>query len=85
MSTVEDLSCQELVELVTDYLDDALSSHERARFEEHLGGCEGCANYVEQLRTTVRLVGRLAPEDVTPEAEAALLAAFRGWKHGALP
>ena len=77
---VEQLSCQELVELVTDYLEGALPEEERRRFEEHIGPCSGCREYVEQMRTTVQLVGRLSPETISREAEEALLAAFRNWK-----
>ena len=77
---IEQLSCQELVELVTDYAENALSVEDRARFEEHLDVCEGCRNYVEQMRATVAAVGRLRPADLSPEAEQALLGAFRGWK-----
>jgi anti-sigma factor RsiW len=77
---IEQLSCQELVELVTDYAEDALSVEDRARFEEHLGICEGCRTYVEQMQATVAAVGRLRPEDLSPEAEQALLRAFRDWK-----
>jgi anti-sigma factor RsiW len=77
---VEALSCQELVELVTDYLEGALPEEERARFEEHVGPCSGCHEYVEQMRTTIALVGRIEPESLRPEAEETLLAAFRGWK-----
>jgi anti-sigma factor RsiW len=78
--TVEQLSCQELVELVTDYLEGALSAEQRARFDAHLEPCRGCTAYVEQMRTTIELVGRLTPEYVSPEAEAALLGVFRDWK-----
>jgi anti-sigma factor RsiW len=77
---IEQLSCQELVELVTDYAEDALSAEDRARFDAHLSICEGCRNYVEQLQTTVATVGRLRPQDLSPEAEQALLGAFRDWK-----
>jgi len=77
---VEQLSCQELVELVTDYLEGALSAEQRARFDAHLEPCRGCTAYVEQMRTTIELVGRLTPEYVSPEAEAALLSVFRDWK-----
>ena len=77
---VEQLSCQELVELVTDYLEGALSAEETARFEEHLGRCTGCAAYLEQIRQTIELTGRLTPESLSPEAERALLDAFRGWR-----
>jgi anti-sigma factor RsiW len=78
--TVEQLSCRELVELVTDYLEDALPAEDRARFDVHIGGCDGCIAYLEQMRTTIELAGRLEPEHVSPEAEAALLGAFRDWK-----
>jgi anti-sigma factor RsiW len=74
----EDLSCQELVELVTDYLEGALSPDDHARFEAHLAGCTGCDAHLEQVRTTIALVrasGELPSE--RPEM-AALLAAFRG-------
>ena len=75
----EAMSCQELVELVTAYLENALAPEDRARFEEHFGDCEGCRVYVEQMRETIRLVGRLTPDDLSPEAERELLAAFRSW------
>jgi anti-sigma factor RsiW len=78
-STVEALSCQELVELVTDYLEGAMPPADRARFEEHIAGCDGCAAYLEQMRATIRLAGRLTPDAVPPEAERALLSAFRSW------
>ena len=78
--TTEALSCQELVELVTDYLEGALPAEDMARFEEHLAPCDGCRNYLEQMRETIRLVGTLTPASLSPEAEGALLAAFRDWK-----
>lgn len=78
--TVEPLSCQELVELVTDYLEGALSPEEKARFESHIEPCEGCTTYLEQIRTTIELAGRVTPEQLDPAAEAALLGAFRDWK-----
>jgi anti-sigma factor RsiW len=77
-----ELTCRELVELVTAYLDGALPAGERSRFEEHLVYCPGCAYYVEQMRETVRLTGRLAEEDVPGEARERLLAVFRDWKAG---
>ena len=82
MNQVEQLSCRELVELVTDYFEGALAPAERARFEQHLAACSGCTRYVEQLRATVSTVGRLEPDAVPPDAEAALLEAFRDWKSG---
>jgi anti-sigma factor RsiW len=77
---VEQLSCQELVELVTDYLEGALSESDRTRFEEHLRPCDGCKVYVEQMRRTIELVGHLSVDALTPEAERDLLEAFRGWR-----
>jgi anti-sigma factor RsiW len=74
-----ELACQQVVELVTAYLEDALDPVDRERFEEHLVFCDGCANYLEQMRTTIHLTGRV--EDGLPaEVEAGLLAAFRGWR-----
>jgi anti-sigma factor RsiW len=77
--SVEALSCQELVELVTAYLERALPAEQSSRFEQHIAGCDGCDVYVEQMRTTIRLAGKLTPEAVPPEAERALLSAFRSW------
>jgi len=76
----EQLSCQELVELVTDYLEGALSEEEAGRFESHIGTCNGCRIYVEQMHQTIAVLGELTVESVTPEAESALLEAFRGWR-----
>jgi len=77
---VEQLSCRELVELVTDYLEDALPPDERARFDEHIGTCDGCQMYLEQMRQTIAVLGHLPEEALTPEAERELLEAFRGWR-----
>jgi anti-sigma factor RsiW len=74
------LTCVELVELVTEYLEGGLSDDERRRFEEHLVGCEGCSNYLDQIRTTIKLTGRVTVDDLPPETKAELLAAFRDWK-----
>ena len=79
MAQAEDLSCAELVELVTYYLEDALAAEERARFEEHLTVCDGCVNYLEQMRTTIALTGRLRVDDLSPEVTAELVEVFRGW------
>jgi anti-sigma factor RsiW len=76
---LEQLSCQELVELVTDYLEGALTPEMHDRFERHIGKCDGCNVYVEQMRRTIELTGRLTVDEVSPEAERALLDAFRGW------
>ena len=76
------LTCRELVELVTDYLDGSLSRRDRSRFEAHIAACGNCTQYVEQFRETIRLTGTLSESDVSPEAEAALLAQFEAWKRG---
>ena len=74
-----DLTCRELVELVTDYLEDALPPVERVRFEAHLAACEGCDRYVEQIRATVDLTRRTRFLEQRPEITA-LLEAFRGYR-----
>ena len=74
-----EMPCQELVELVTDYLEDRLAPVDRTRFEAHLVECEYCAAYLEQMRQTIRTLGRLPEESLTPAARDALLVAFRGW------
>lgn len=79
---IEQLSCQELVELVTDYLEGALPPDERARFDGHLERCDGCRQYLEQMRATIAATGELRPAQLSPEAEQALLAAFGDWKSG---
>ena len=71
------MSCRDLVELVTDYLDDALPAAQRARFDAHLAECEDCATYVAQLQDVERAAGTLAEADVPPEALATLLPLFR--------
>jgi anti-sigma factor RsiW len=76
----EALSCQELVELVTDYLEGALDERDLRAFEAHLAGCDGCTEYLDQIRTTIRLVGTITPKDLTEAAETVLLEAFRDWK-----
>ena len=76
----EHVSCQEVVELVTDYLEAALSPDEAALFEQHVNFCDGCDWYVEQMRATVTAVGRIEETGVPPEARDRLLAAFRDWR-----
>jgi anti-sigma factor RsiW len=73
------LNCDELVEIVTDYLEGALSDADRDRFEEHLAGCAGCANYLEQIKVTIDVAGRITADDLPNETKSALLAAFRNW------
>lgn len=79
--TTESLSCQELVELVTDYLEGALDPADLRAFEGHLAGCPHCTEYLEQLRETIRITGTLTPEDLDPHVEKELLQAFMTWKN----
>ena len=75
-----DLPCQEVVEIVTDYLEGALSTAERRRFERHLAGCEHCTEYLAQIRETIRLAGRVTTEDLTPEMRTDLTDLYRRWQ-----
>jgi anti-sigma factor RsiW len=78
-----EMTCRELVELVTDYLEGVLPSADRRRFEAHLTECSGCRAYVDQMRQTIRLLGKLPPELITEEQEQDLLRVFRDWKSAA--
>lgn len=75
-----ELTCKELVELVTDYFDDRLSVDENRRFELHVCSCTGCRVYLAQMRTLVRAAGRLAERDLPVAVREDLLTAFRAWK-----
>jgi anti-sigma factor RsiW len=75
-----DLSCRELVQLVTDYLEGVLRAAERDRFEQHVASCRGCAAYLQQMRALVRASGRTAIGAVPPEPPPELLRAFAAWK-----
>lgn len=74
------MRCQELVEEVTAYLEGALPPAEQQRLEEHLAQCEACGMYLDQMRDTLRLLGRITVDDVSPQAERELRAAFRAWR-----
>jgi hypothetical protein len=76
------VSCQELVELVTDYFEGTLSWRQKRRFEKHIAGCQWCSRYLEQMRTTIRVVGRLDEGSISPQARDALLGEFRNWNAG---
>lgn len=78
----DEMACQELVELVTDYLDGHLSPQDRERFEQHLADCDGCTTYLAQMRVTVRAVGALTPAAIEPHALDALLGVYRAWQAG---
>ena len=77
---VREISCQEIVELVTDYLEDALPRNERKAFEEHLAGCPNCTNYLDQMQQAMKITGRLTEEALDPELRTKLLDAFRDFK-----
>jgi hypothetical protein len=77
---VQHITCKEVVELVTDYLEGALPAGQVSLFEQHLLFCEGCMTYLEQIRVTVSSVGRLGTEDVPDVLRDRLLAVFRDWK-----
>jgi predicted anti-sigma-YlaC factor YlaD len=74
------MDCRTLVELVTEYLEGALDEDRRASVEAHLAECEGCTNYLEQIRTTIRVSGHLHEEQIPPEAREPLLRVFRAWR-----
>ena len=77
---IQELSCQELVEIITDYLEGALSDLDRERFERHLESCEGCRTYLDQMRRTIALAGTLKQESIPAPAMERLLQAFRRWR-----
>ncbi|MBI5947643.1 MAG: zf-HC2 domain-containing protein [Chloroflexi bacterium] len=74
------MTCHELVELVTAYIEGALPDGDRQRFEAHVDVCPGCDAYLHQMRQTIQLAGTLREEDVASDAKETLLAAFRDWK-----
>jgi Putative zinc-finger len=74
-----ELTCAQVVELVTSYLEDALAPVDVERFEEHLVFCDGCAQYLEQMRATITVTGRLRDGDLDPVLQRRLLDAFRAW------
>jgi len=73
------LTCQDVVDIITDYLENALSPDDRRRVEEHLALCDGCTTYLEQMRETIRLTGMLTQEQIPQEQRQQLLEAFRAW------
>jgi anti-sigma factor RsiW len=75
-----DLTCRQAVELVTDYLEGALSRRERRRFEKHLRGCPHCSTYLEQIRTAIRLTGRVDPDDLDPATREGLIELYRRYR-----
>ncbi len=76
----EQLACRQAVELVTDYLEGALSADERARFEAHLAGCPHCTEYLREMRITISALGRVEPDRLSPAARDDLVALYRSWR-----
>lgn len=77
----DEFSCQEMTEVVTDYLDEALPSDDQQRFERHLTYCAGCRTYTEQIRETIKQTGMIPREDSIPaELREEIIAQFRNWK-----
>jgi anti-sigma factor RsiW len=74
------LVCRDAVELMTAYLDDALTNRDRARLEQHLAGCPHCSEYLAQLRVTIRVLGRVEPDDLPGPALDELVAVYRRWR-----
>jgi anti-sigma factor RsiW len=80
LSTASEITCAELVEIITDYLDGTMPQADHRRFEAHLDECPYCVNYLEQMRQTIAALGELREESIAPDARRGLLEAFRGWR-----
>jgi anti-sigma factor RsiW len=80
LRSTDEMTCRELVEVVTDYLEGALAVGDCHRLERHLEGCRHCVRYIDQMRRTIRTLGELSVESIAPETRRELLAAFRGWR-----
>ena len=75
-----DIVCRQAVEMVSDYIENALPGDDRQRYERHLAGCQDCTEYLAQMRETIRLAGRLSPSDMSPEMRDAFADVFRRWR-----
>ncbi|PTL58596.1 anti-sigma factor [Paraconexibacter algicola] len=74
------MDCRELVERVTEYLDDALAPDDRARLERHLADCPACTRYLEQIRVTIAAAGALRDTDLDERMRTDLGAVFERWR-----
>jgi anti-sigma factor RsiW len=74
------ITCREFVELVTEYLEDRLDPETRTRFEQHVAVCPGCSRYLDQIRSSTRVLGRVTLDTFSPEARDQLMGAFRSWR-----
>jgi anti-sigma factor RsiW len=75
-----DIVCQQAVELVTDYLEGALSRADRRRFEAHLAGCPHCTEYLAQMRATIELTGGITADDLTDQMQDEFIELYRQWR-----
>ena len=82
MSSARAITCKELTEVLTDYLEGVMPREDRERFEAHLAICDGCVTYVDQMRQVIATVHELRPDEVEANAPDDLLEAFRAWKRG---
>lgn len=80
--THEEMSCRELVDVITDYLEGTMAAADRARFEAHLTECPYCVNYLDQMRETIATLGELTEDSISAETRMQLVEAFRGWRGG---
>jgi anti-sigma factor RsiW len=80
-----EIVCQEAVELVTSYLEGALSRSQRRRFESHLAACPHCTEYLAQIRRTIELTGSVRPDDLTEQMQDDLIEIYRQWRLGSGP
>jgi anti-sigma factor RsiW len=76
----QEMACQELIEVITDYLEGTLPESDRTRFDAHLSTCAACREYVEQMCTLIRLSGNLTAKSIAPATRNSLLRAFRSWR-----
>ncbi|MDQ1375443.1 MAG: hypothetical protein QOJ09_2781 [Actinomycetota bacterium] len=74
--------CRDAVELVTAYIEDQLPARDRERLEAHLADCPHCRAYVEQMRTTITVLGRAEPPALDAETRDELVELFRRWRTG---
>jgi predicted anti-sigma-YlaC factor YlaD len=75
-----EMTCKEVVDVITDYLEGTMGEADHLRFEAHLGECPYCQNYLDQMRGTVAALGALREDSIPAESREELIAAFRGWR-----
>lgn len=80
-----DIVCRQAVELVTDYLEGALSWRDTRRFEAHLEACDGCEEFLREIQATVRVLGSVQPDDLAPETRQGLIELYRQFLEDGAP